>query len=58
MEKLEDDDFLSDTYNEAKEIFFAAAEKYAIATNKEKISLFKNRSFDKDYLVPEIKVKI
>lgn len=58
FEKLDDDEFLNNIYNEAKEIFFEAAQKYSATTDKEKISLFKNRSFDKDYLVPEIKVKI
>ena len=58
FEKIGIDSFLNDIYNEAKDIFMEAAEKYSSVTNKEKVSLFKNRSFDRDYLIPEIKTKI
>lgn len=58
FEKIEVESFLNDIYIEAKEIFMEAAEKYSTTTNKEKVSLFKNRSFDKDYLIPEIQTKI
>jgi hypothetical protein len=58
FEKLDDDTFIIDIYSEAKEIFLAAADKYSEATGKEKVSLFKNRSFDKDYLVAEIQAKV
>lgn len=55
---LEDDTFLNTIYDESKIIFFRAADEYAIKTNKEKVSLFKNRGFDKEYLIPEIKKNI
>ncbi|GAB3819879.1 hypothetical protein GCM10028895_18920 [Pontibacter rugosus] len=58
MEKLDDDNYLGDIYVEAKEIFMTAAENYLSVTGKEKVSLFKNRSFDKDYLIPVIQSKI
>ncbi len=58
LEKVENEDFLNKIYNESKEIFMEAAEKYSSATNKEKVSLFKNRNFDKDYMIPEIQSKI
>ena len=54
LNKLEDDNFLSGLYEESKEILFSAAEQYAKNTSKEKVTLFKNRSFDKDYLIQEI----
>lgn len=54
FKQLDDDKFLDTIYEEAKEIFFEAAELYQTATKKEKISLFKYRSFDRDYLRPTI----
>lgn len=54
FDKLADDILLDKYYNAAKEIFFQAAEDYSSTTNKSKNSLFKNRSFDKDYLRPQI----
>ena len=58
LERLEDDNFLSDLYDESKQIFFQATNNYASNTSKEKVTLFKNRSFDKDYLIPEIENNI
>lgn len=58
FQKLENDTFLNKIYIEAKDIFFEAANKYSNITSKEKVSLFKNRGFDKDYLIQEIKNKI
>lgn len=54
FKELEDDNFLDIIYQEAKEIFFNAAQEYQNITEKEKISLFKYRGFDKDYLRPAI----
>lgn len=58
LEKIDDDDFLSGLYNESKEILFSAADKYSKSTGKDKVTLFKNRSFDKDYLIEEVENKI
>ena len=52
--ELDNEKFLEKIYTEAKDIFFSAAEEYKKITSKEKISLFKNRAFDRDYLKPEI----
>lgn len=52
---LENESFIDKIYNESKHIFFRAADEYSTKTGKEKISLFKNRSFDREYLIPEIK---
>lgn len=51
---LQDDDFLDSIYNEAKRILFNAATSYEERTGKQKISLFKNRRFDYEYLRVEI----
>lgn len=55
LRQLDDENYIDQIYNESKDIFFRAANEYTAITGKEKISLFKNRSFDKDYLIPEIK---
>ena len=55
FKQLKDSDYLESIYNESKEIFFRAASEYQKITKKERVSLFKNRSFDKDYIIPEIK---
>lgn len=52
--KIEDDDSLSKFYEESKNILFEAAENYSSRTHKSKNSLFKYRSFDKDFLIPVI----
>lgn len=54
FEKLHDENFLADYYQTAKIIFSNAAEKYTASTGKTMNSLFKNRSFDKEYLRPAI----
>jgi len=54
FENLEREDFLEKYYEIAKEIFFKSADEYVNATNKTKNSLFKNRGFDKDYIIPQI----
>ena len=50
FEVLENDESIDKYYQTAKTIFFEAAEEYSKATGKSKSSLFKNRSFDKEYL--------
>lgn len=54
FEELDNETFLDAIYQEAKTIFFEAAQSYQTITGKEQISLFKNRTFDKDYLRPII----
>ena len=54
LDNIEEEGFLDDSYVMAKDIFFSAAEKFSRTTGKIKSSLFKFRSFDKDYLRPEI----
>jgi len=53
---LENDETLEKNYNTAKSILESAAEKYERTTGKTKISLFKSRGFDRDYLIPEIEI--
>lgn len=54
LKKLLEDDYLETTYSESKSIFFDAAVRYEKTTGRQKLSLFKNRNFDKDYLIQEI----
>lgn len=54
LKLLSDDNYLKDQYEIAKDIFFRAAEKFSTKSAKSKISLFKNRNFDRDYLRGEI----
>lgn len=54
FEKIIDDTLLDSYYATAKDIFYSAADEYSRITNKSKNSLFKFRSFDKDYLRPQI----
>ncbi len=54
FEKIVDDAVLDLYYETAKTIFFLAADEYSRITTKSKNSLFKFRSFDKDYLKPQI----
>ncbi len=58
FEKLKDDNYMEISYNLSKEILFEAASNYEKITGKEKVSLFKNRGFDKDYLIPELNKKM
>lgn len=51
---LENDISLQIIYERSKSIIEVAASKYATNSGKNKMSLFKNRKFDKDYLIPEI----
>lgn len=50
FKKIIDDSLLEEYYRVAKDIFFSSADEYYRATGKSKTSLFKLRSFDKDYL--------
>lgn len=52
LDILEKDSLIEAYYEEAKQIFFFAVDDYVKATDKTKNSLFKLRSFDKDYVVP------
>ncbi len=54
FEKIDDDSLLEEYYSSSKQIFFIAADEYSRNTNKTRNSLFKLRSFDKDYLRPAI----
>ena len=54
LESVANDSTLEECYVVAKGIFFTAADEYAKATGKSKTSLFKNRSFDREYLRPQI----
>lgn len=54
FENLINDIVLESYYTIAKDVFFNAADEYARITNKSKNSLFKFRSFDKDYLRPQL----
>ena len=54
MKKVADEEFLEKKYEIAKIIFTAAAVMYVEKTGKIGGSLFKNRSFYKDYLKPAI----
>lgn len=54
LEKLEDDAVIDGYYNISKQIFTDAATEYTKNTGKSMNSLFKYRSFDKDYLRPAI----
>lgn len=54
FDNLQDDDFLDSIYDEAKGILFNAAISYEERTGKQKVSLFKNRRFDFEYLRVEI----
>lgn len=54
FEKLDDEDLMERNYALSKNILFEAAKNYVEDTKKTKTSLFKNRGFDKDYLIPII----
>jgi hypothetical protein len=51
---LDDDNLMLSYYDTAKDIIEIAAEEYHQKTGKTKVSLFKNRNFDRDYLRPAI----
>jgi hypothetical protein len=51
---LNNEGIMSGYYEKAKEIIELAAEEFANRTGKTKVALFKNRSFDIDYLRPQI----
>lgn len=55
---LENDSELQKIYERSKDILEKAAVKHAKNSGKSKSSLFKNRSFDKDYLKPEIDIEL
>lgn len=55
LEILKDEKSLKKAYEEAKKIFFEAARLHSEKTGRPTNSVFKNRKFDKDYLIPEIK---
>lgn len=54
FKNLQDDDYLTDIYNKSKKIFYKAADSYEKTSGKTKISLFKNRTFDKEFIKPVI----
>ena len=54
FENLNDDKLIEKYYENSKVIFESAARNYSKNTGKAINSLFKNRSFDKDYLRPQI----
>lgn len=54
LEKLEDDAVIDRYYSISKQIFTDAATEYTKNTDKSMNSLFKYRSFDKDFLRPTI----
>ena len=51
---LENEILMKKYYDDAIQIIFSALNNYALNTQKDILSAFKNRSFDKDYLIPEI----
>jgi DNA primase len=51
---LDNDNLVSEYYNNAKEIFFIAAEAFSKSNSKGELKLFKSRSFDKNFLIPSI----
>ena len=55
---LNDDAKLQSIYDRSKAILQIAVDKHAANTDKSKVSAFKNRSFDKDYLRPEIEIEL
>lgn len=54
LNKITDDVLLESYYEKAKKVLFDAADTFVKSTNKSKNSLFKLRSFDKDYLRPQL----
>lgn len=54
LEKIKDENYLDAKFEIAKKIFKQSVSKYSTETGKTKISVFKNRHFDKDYLRPAI----
>jgi hypothetical protein len=55
---LADEDQLQIYYDRAKVILFDSSEQHAKNTGKAKMSIFKNRNFDIDYLIPEINAEL
>lgn len=55
---LDDDANLQNIYERSKTILLNAVAKHATNTGKVKVSAFKNRSFDNDYLRPEIDIEL
>lgn len=51
---LEDDSKMKDFYELSKKSLLISLENYSKDTKKEKISAFKYRKLDKDYLIPEL----
>ncbi|AZA60205.1 AIPR family protein [Chryseobacterium indoltheticum] len=56
FENLENDTLVEIYYDSAKDILMRASDEYVRNTQKSKNSLFKLRSFDKEYLRPEIEL--
>lgn len=52
---LENDRKMQKIYAKARDIFLACAEQYHKKTGKVRNTLFKNRSFDKNYIIPVLK---
>lgn len=55
FEAINDDYKMEEYYGYAKDILFKSAEEYTRQSGKLKNSLFKIRTFDKEYIIPEIK---
>ena len=54
FKNLGNEELFSDYYEKAKTILWEASNKYVNDTKKTRISLFKNRGFDRDYIKPTI----
>ncbi len=52
---LDDEKKLQKIYKTASAIFLKCANSYGVKTKKVKNTLFKNRSFDKEYIMPAVK---
>lgn len=54
LKAINDENILEREYHEAKKIFNLAATSYSDTLKKNKLSLFKNRHFDEQFLIPAI----
>lgn len=52
------DEVIEDYYSASKTLFIMAAEEYSNKTGRPRTTLFKNRSFDKDYVIPMIESRM
>jgi len=51
---LDDDKEIQEVYNTSAELFMKCTKSFGTNTGKVKNTLFKNRSFDKDYIISEV----